>query len=130
MNITKNIGQIALGYVIASIFIGPLLFAFMGSFAPGPIGDCFDDEWSKVPGAHSIFQRAGIIRHYELITQVGEGIMLAIGLIILALLIVGNSPDKRQSAFLLFSVLFMILGYAFAIWLLGNGSPCGPIVKA
>ena len=51
--------------------------------------------------------------------------MLAIGLIILILLIVENRKGNSQSAFLLFGVLFMMLGYGFAVWFLGSGKPCG-----
>jgi len=122
---TGKVREVALGYVASSIFIGPFLLVFVGYFAPGPIGDCQDDQWSSVPGASSLTQRADIIRHYFLITQIGEGIMLAIGLIILILLIVENRKGNSQSAFLLFGVLFMMLGYGFAVWFLGSGKPCG-----
>jgi hypothetical protein len=119
----KYIHQIALGYVIAPIIIG-LLFMFGPSFAPGPLGDCYDDEWSKVPGAHSITQRAAIIHHYYLIAQIGAGIMLGIGIVVLALLILGNWRGKPQSIFLLCAVFLMMAGYGFVIWA-ASGQPCG-----
>lgn len=119
MKFVKHSNRIALWYIISSIFIGPQLFVVVSSFSPGPIGDCYDDLWLKASGSPSLLQRAAIIHHYMLITQIGEGIMLSAGLIILILLIKRNQYDKQVPILLVFGVLFMIAGYGFAIWFLG-----------
>lgn len=117
----KYLNKIAAGYVIGSIFIGPGLVFLVGSLSPGPIGDCGDDAWGRA-GYRGFANIGTVIRHYDRLIQISEGIMLGIGVIILGLLL---ARARHTPILLLILVIFMVACYGFVIWFFNEAVPCG-----
>lgn len=118
----NNPTKLAYIYSAASIIIGPLIMILGYDIFTRSGGDYCDAVYYLPGEGVSVIQRATEFHNAQIFQTVSASIMLAIGLTLIASLIL-NAYKKRARLDIwpILTVLLMIIGYSLVIMMSGSG---------